>query len=245
MDDKYFELLKWNLDNVSDFDKNVIQKEFEIYENSVKDWSNYSGVLNLEGWKHPIFEYPNIHPIHKKIVETVSNLEVNKVCDLGAGAGSVAKYVYNSKKDIDLTCVEGYDVHLSQMKENFSENSFVIKPKIKVDATILKGTAQEIPLGDNSQDLVYTCTVMMHIPFLLAIKAAQEIARISNRYVLHLERKDGNVVIGNQKSNLNYLQIDYKNLYENLGFKTLEYYDFPYPEAEMYKCVYYLGEKIK
>jgi ubiquinone/menaquinone biosynthesis C-methylase UbiE len=240
----YIDLLKYNLNGVTVFNEDEIQSEINIYEDSIKNWENYSGVPNLLGWRHPVFQYPNIHPIHKKIVDTISFLDVKNVCDVGAGAGSVVKYVYNSNNKLNLTCIEGYDVHLSQMKENFDQSSPIIPPQINVPATIIKGIGQDLPLDDNSQDLIYTCTVMMHIPFLLAIKTAMEIARVSNKYVLHLERKDGNVVIGNQKSKLNFLQIDYKKLYENQGFKTINYYEFPYPEAEQHTCVYYLGEKI-
>lgn len=243
MDEKYLKLLKNNLNNHTSFNQEEIEEELSIFEKSILDWSNYSGVSNLSGWKHPYFEYPNIHPIHKKIVDTINNLDVFNVCDLGAGAGVVAKYVYNRKNNLNLSCIEGYDVHLSQMVENFSKFNQIIKPSIDVDAKIIKGVGHRIPLSDNSQDLVYTCTVLMHIPYLMAIKTIQEIARVTNKYVLHLERKDGNVVMGNQKSAINYLHIDYKKIYEELGFKTIDYYEFPYPEAEMYQCVFYLGEK--
>ena len=102
---------------------------------------------------------------------------------------------------------------------------------------------------DGSQDLIYTMTVMMHIPYLLAIKAIMELSRVTNKYVVHVERKDGNVVMGNQEnSQYNKLHIDYKGIYEHLGFKTLDYHEFPYTEGngEVYnhiKCIYYLGKK--
>jgi phospholipid N-methyltransferase len=241
--DKYLDLLPCNLEGIPSFDLDMLGEEFEIYNSGIQDWSVYGPTKSLDNWKNPPFEYPNIHPIHKKLVDTVSDLHVNTVCDIGAGAGVMAKYVYNSNRDIDLTCVEGSDIHISQMKENFDEENRVILPQIKVNANVIRGVAQEIPLPTNSQDLVYTCTVLMHIPYLMAIKAIEEISRVSHRYVLHLERKDGNVIMGKQKSALNLLQIDYQSVYSKLGFRTIKYEEFSYPEHEHLSCVYYLGEK--
>lgn len=243
LDKQYLDLLKCNTKKISGFDISLLKEEWDIYNTSLNDWSNYGGVPTLEQWKHPNYVYPNIHPIHKKIVDTVELLKPATVCDVGAGAGTVAKYVYNLDSSIQLNCVEGNDVHIEQMKNNFDHNFRIIPPYITVNANILKAAAQSIPIESNSQDLVYTCTVLMHIPFLMAVKAIQEIARINRKHVLHLERKDGNVVIGNQKSDLNYLEIDYPSIYEKLGFKTVKYEEFPYPENEHLSCIYYLGEK--
>ena len=239
------ELLNCNLENISNFDLDVVKEELKIYELSLHDWSVYGFVPTLEDWKPRNFEYPNIHPMRVKIVNTITSLPIHTICEIGAGAGIVAKYIYAANKNVDLTCVEGSDIHIEQMKQNFSGDSQIILPKMKVNANIMKGIAQDIPLPASSQDMVYTCTVLMHIPYFAAIKAIEDIARVSKRYVLHLERKDGNVIIGKQKSSLNYLKIDYPSVYEKLGFKTIKYEEFPYPEYEhenLY-CIYYLGEK--
>ena len=243
IDNSYLELLNCNLEKISKFDLDTLREEWIIYELSLHDWSIYDPVSRLEDWKHQYYVYPNIHPIHKKVIDTVASLPINTVCEIGAGAGTVAKYIYHTNNNIQLTCVEGSDIHLKQMQQNFNKNSQVILPQITVNANIIKGSAQEIMLPAASQDLVYTCTVLMHIPYLMAIKAIENMANISKKYILHLERKDGNIVMGRLKSPLNYLQIDYQMIYEKLGFRTIKYEEFPYPENDRLSCIYYLGEK--
>jgi hypothetical protein len=245
INDEYLKLLNCNLEKVSDFNLGILKEELEIYKSSLNDWATVNGVTEkLENYKHPVFEYPNIHPMTRKIVNTVTSLPVKTVCEIGAGGGRVAKYVYNANRNIELTCVEGSDLHIKHMKQNFDADCDIILPKMAVKANIIKGLAQDIPLSSVSQDLVFTCTVLMHIPYLMAIKAIQDIARVSKKYVLHVERKDGNVILGNQKSSLNLLQIDYQSVYEKLGFMTIRYEEFTYPEYENLTCVYYLGEKL-
>jgi ubiquinone/menaquinone biosynthesis C-methylase UbiE len=243
IDSEYLELLNCNLDGQTNFNLDMLKEELIIYKLATKDWSVYDTVATLEDWSPKHFTHLNMHPMHKKLIDTVTSFPINTVCEIGAGAGTIAKYIHNVNKNIKLTCVEGSDIHLEHMKQNFSKNSHTILPNITVNANIIKGVAQEIPLPSASQDLVYTCTVLMHIPYLMAIKAIQDISRVSKKYVLHLERKDGNVVIGKQKSSLNYLKIDYRQVYEKLGFKTIKYEEFPYPECETFSCIFYFGEK--
>jgi predicted RNA methylase len=243
------ELLSCNLENISDFPENVVEEEKNIYFNSVKSWNQYECVSSLEGWKDKKYgySYPNIHLHHRKIVDTIKNLKnIKSVCEIGAGAGVVSKYVYVTCPEIDLTCVEGADEHIVQMKENFKKESKIIEPFIDVDAKIIKSIAQEISLESESFDIVFTCTMMMHIPFILVPKAIMEINRISKRYILHVENQNNEinaVCAGFGKSQLNRLCIDYEKMYALLGVKTLikEIYKDPHANCD---CICFLGEKI-
>jgi len=237
--EEYKDLLSCNINGIdaTSFENDILEEEHQIYHDSIKDWSNYGFVDSLEGWVVKDHEYPVIHPTMKKILDEIKAIKPASVCEIGAGAGVVSKFVYDAlKSNVELHCVEGSPQHLSQMRENFKESSIVIAPQIEVKANIIEGTAQNIPLPDNSVDVVYTCTVMMHIPFLMIPAAAKEIARISSGYIIHSENHNNfvnTVTIGNQKSKLNLLQIDYPTLYQKLGIEEIKY-----EEAEEYNNYY-------
>lgn len=239
------ELLKCNLLKVVEFPEDLLAEESRLYEESVEDWLFYDCVPSLSGWKNGIYEYPSIHPIHNRVVETVRNLKAHRVCEAGSGAGVVAKYVYADVPGVELTCMEGSERHLNQMRENFDGLSGIIPPKMSVKANIVKGILQKAPFEDGLFDLVYTCTVMMHIPFLMVPKAVMELSRITNRYILHVENKNdkiNTVCMGRQRSPLNRLCVDYKRMYELVGVKTIKYEEFKDPHSES-TYVYFLGEK--
>ena len=241
------DMLKCNLSGVNDFPEWVLDEENKLYMDGVGGWRVYECVSTLSGWKSEMYEYPSIHLFHRKVVDTVKSLGINSVCEAGAGAGVVAKYVYASQKDLNFTCLEGSDKHLSQMRENFNESSGIISPKVTVNVNIVKGILQSIPFKDNYFDLVYTCSVMMHVPFLMVPKAVLELSRITRRYVLHVENKNdiiNTVCMGRQRFPLNRLCIDYERMYKMAGVNTLKYEVFKDPHSES-NCIYFLGEKVK
>jgi SAM-dependent methyltransferase len=246
--DLEFSLLNNNLQRFTEFDREVVENDIaRYYANTSRDWDDvYGHVENLSGWANSTYFFPNLHIHHKKIVDTVARLGARDVCEVGAGAGSVSKHVYAST-GANMTCLEGSDFHIAQMRENFSKESDIISPKIDVPANIVKGNIQHAPIADNQFDLVYTCTVMMHIPFLVIPRAALEIKRISKKYILHVENRNDVIncvhIPGDQKLALNYLCIDYRGMYEAIGVKTVAYEEYRDPHAE---CTYvmYLGEKV-
>ena len=102
----------------------ILERETKIYLDSLKTWENYGPVLTLDGWRHEIYEYPHIHPHYRKLLATIKRLSPKTVCEVGAGAGVVAKYVYDAMNgDVELSCVEGSSIHREHMKENFSASS--------------------------------------------------------------------------------------------------------------------------
>lgn len=244
------ELFKCNFRNVDVMSKCNIQKEMACYYQALAIEDNYGPILTLEGWIDPAYPYPNIHPYHAYIVDTVLSLPVTTVCDMGAGAGKITKYLYAKNPHLDITCIEHSETHLRQMHENFETRPYVMEPKGKVKAHICKGSLPDLFLfPDNTFEMVYTCTVMMHLPFVPAIFAAKELARITSRYILHIENKnlgpgdwDRAIIVPKSMSSVNFNAIDYRRVYEMLGFKTVKYFEFKDPNTPA-TYIYYLGEK--
>lgn len=228
-----------------------VDQELRLYEDALGNESNYSGVPTLEGWIDKGYEYPRVNPVHQKLLDVTKSLSINSVCELGAGCGKISKYIYAEKPNIQLTCVEHDSIHLAQIHENFKTKTHIIAPDIQVEANILKGSLHNLAmLPSNSFDLTFTCTVMMHLPFIIAVKAAEEIVRVSKKYILHIENKNQGgdwysmtIVKPAIMSNANLVGVDYQRLYEKLGVKTVLYYEYQDPASPATGIVY-LGEKI-
>ena len=77
------------------------------------------------------------------------------------------------------------------MIRNFKKNNpKITTPNIDVNAEFIKGFSQKMNIEDNQYDMVFTMTVMMHQPFIPALLTLCECARISKKYVLHIENKN-------------------------------------------------------
>ena len=218
----------------------------EDYFKSMQTWMNYpTQIPDLKGWVDSKGnKWPNLHPAHQHVVDTYKTYRPASVCEVGAGAGVVAKYVFAaSDQKVKLACVEGSATHLAAMKLNFSGTSDIIAPNIKVNAEVVKAAAQKIPFADNSYELVYTCTLMMHVPYIAAVLAACEMARVSSKYVLHVEgyHTDG---IAGFRDKYNLLLLDYERLYHKLGFQTVKKFFYQDPYSTEYDYIVYLAEKI-
>lgn len=228
-----------------------IDYELELYFKSLANESNYRGIPTLMGHNDPDYNYPHLNPIHQVLLDTVLSLQIKNVCDLGAGCGKISKFIYANRPEIDITCIENNAHHLIQMKENFETNTGIIKPNITVNAKQIKGCLPDLSsLSSEEYDLVFTCTVMMHLPFIVAVKSAQEIVRISKKFILHVENKNEgtswyNMTVVNVPgmSSFNCIGIDYVKLYESLGVKTLRYFEFK-DIASPATYVLYLGQKV-
>lgn len=244
-------LLTCNLKNMDIASICDVKREIALYEQSLVNESNYSGVPQLDGWIDEGFAYPVVHPLHKKILDITKDLAIDSICELGAGCGKISKYIYYQKPKIRMTCVEQDAKHLQQIQENFVTKTNIILPDIAVNAQVFKGSMHDLSfLPADNFDLVFTCTVMMHLPFIIAVKAAQEIVRVSKKYILHVENKNQGgdwysmaIVKPDTMSPVNLVGIDYVKLYESLGVKTIIYTECPYWGTPA-TAVIYLGEKI-
>lgn len=242
--DNYPELLYCNESYISVADRIDVANFLEKYFESQKNWMNYPlQVPDLQGWRdRKGHDYTNPHPALKHVVDYCVELNPASILDVGAGAGVVSKYIFAARDErVKISCLEGSEKHLAEMRENF-DNSDIIPPKIKVQAEIIKGVAQKLPFEDNSFELVFTCTVMMHNPYIAAVAAACELARVSSKYVLHVEgyHTDG---IAGFRDKYNLLMLDYQRLYERLGFKTLKKFFYRDPYVKEYDYIVYLAQK--
>ncbi len=245
------ELFKCNLSHRNVAAECDIDGQMKLYQAALADESNYKGMACLEDWDNG-YLYPAMHPAHQVISDIVTSLAINSICEVGAGCGRVSKYVYAKNPALDLTCIEHNSFHFSHIKENFEERTWVVQPDIIVKANLIKACLPNLSqVASNNFDLVFTCTVMMHLPFIPAIFSALELVRISKRYILHVENKNQGdewynmtIVKPPTMSPINYLGIDYVKLYESLGVKTIQYREFKDPLSPA-TFIVYLGEKVQ
>ncbi len=244
----YPELLLCNEAHVSVADKIDVSKVMENYFEQTKNWQNYRYLHeSLKSWDSSVGEvWPNIHTTHRHVVDACVTLGVANICDVGAGAGSVSKFIAaeTEGKGVKLTCLEGSDRHIEHMRENFN-NSDAIVPKIKVTAEIVKGFIQNNSFKDGQFDMVFSCTVLMHMPYMAAVLAIAEMTRISSRYVLYVDGYHIDGIPKYYKNKYDRLLVDYEALHQKLGYKTIrkEFHRDPY--SKDYEFIVYLAEKIK
>jgi len=251
---KLFHLLNCNKNNY-DFtahsSRKVIGQRKRYFKYLEKDFDQiHPTVPTLEDWYNKDTVYPNLHPAHQKVVDTVTDLNPVSICEVGAGAGVVSKYVFNAHPEVELTCIEPNKQNFKLIHKNFKKNSKIIKPFLDVKANIINASGQKIPLENNSIEFVFTCTVLMHVPFLMIPDTVSEISRVSSKYIFHVENpndKINAVHIPNKKLKfdrvLNKLEINYETIYESLGFSVIEKDTWKDPVAD---CDYvsYLYKKI-
>ena len=262
--EQYKRLFNTNLQNTS-FDKvlndDVLIKELEAFDKSTADQVNYVSKMDLQKWSFKVNgvdkgdEYETIKvngiPVLKKyLYDIVPTLNVKSVLDGGAGGGMNTKILSTKlDKDTKFICVENYKKHCEHIKANLGDKYNVNKPHVRVnDFEVINASLHNIPLEDNSVELAFTHAVMSHIPFLPSVLAIKELARVSSKYVLHIEQKNSVqsiVVPGYTKHSTNKgCTMNYPKIYEELGFKQISYEETPLGVGKQIMCVY-LGEKIK
>ena len=118
--------------------------------------------------------------LSKIIIETNSK----KILDVGAGEFTqfylVKKKLIN--KNYELSKDAGLDLSFKRLH---SGKNFLNQNNIKVDY-ILEADASNIPISDNSFDLIYTCHCLEQVPYLFQ-KSVQEMVRVSSKYVVLIE----------------------------------------------------------
>ncbi len=118
--------------------------------------------------------------LSKIIIETNSK----KILDVGAGEFTqfylVKKKLIN--KNYELLKDAGLDLSFKRL---YSGKNFLNQNNTKVDY-ILEADASNIPISDNSFDLIYTCHCLEQVPYLFK-KSVQEMVRVSSKYVVLIE----------------------------------------------------------
>ena len=249
--DNLLDLLNCNLQNNVFTEEDVLNiwNDLNFYIDSTKNMNMYPPCPTLESWYGKgDGVFPDIHPHHKHLLGLIKKFNVTQTLDCGAGCGMITKYILadNEDKDMKLTCVEGHSKHLSQMLENFQTRTHIITPAIKVDAKLLHSSLTKIDLPNNSQEFVFSCTVIMHIPFIAAIASIVEMVRVSSKYICHIENPNdvlNSVVRGQTQMPHQGLSIDYKKLYKKLGLDIVHYETAPHPDNPGCNFVYLVAEK--
>lgn len=105
----------------------------------------------------------------ERIEETVGMIPkgVTSIADIGCGSGLFLNYI---KENTDISRLIGVD---------FSEDAMKM---LKVDRKV--GDITNIPLEDNSYDLVSALEVLEHLDLEEYKKAKEELVRVSKRYIL-------------------------------------------------------------
>jgi len=224
-----YDLLDCNLDNIDLFKvigKDGVDAEIRRYEDVTRTERNYHTVApTLAHWYgRDKIVYPEPYGHTGFILDAVKKHRPKTILEAGAGCGRIAKMVYDVMDgNIDLYCVENNKLHWNQMNENFITMQY--EPKRVIKANTFHGSITSMPQFEDGQlDFVYTHTVMMHIAYLSALMTAIELARVTSKYICHVENKDDKrCVYPKNTPEFNKLRIDYRKLYGKLGFETEVY----------------------
>ena len=261
--DLYKQLFNTNLNNINYNDMITdidIKNELKSYDKSCSCGQNYVSNLKLENWGGVGDDLNNkkMGWSYRKLYEEILRLKPKTLLEAGAGGGINIKILYSlfnkqGHKTEMMYCVENAKNHYEQILENIHTRYTVNKPHIRIpeeEIRVFHDSIHRIPLPDNSIELVFSHAVLAHIPYIPVIKVIQELARISSKYIFHIEHKNTDVniqVSGYTKHKVNKLCLNYPKIYNLLGFKTLIYEErvLDYnnsPTNKQVMCIF-LGQK--
>jgi predicted RNA methylase len=239
----YLELLDCNKnrerlsESVSDTE---IESELEVYHQSTFKKTNYDTVPTLDEWKEEVTP----HKFASEIAKYSKLLSCKNICEIGAGCGNICKWVKFSNPVANVTAVENDDGHFRLLTNNIIDTPNYLEPHGKFDITLLQQSAHKLDFADKQFDMVYTCTVMMHIPFLPQLGILCELSRISSKYIMHVENVVACTVIGDMKNlHLNTRTTDYEKAYGLLGYHTLVSEVGEYPNEPGHHYILYIAER--
>ncbi len=243
----YRELLRCNtnlVDVAQELGEPRVVENLRTYEESTTRDANYvSPGTTLEAWRdlnHP-------HPFAQHIALICASLNLDTILDAGCGVGTITKFIRTVvNPEVRIHCIEGNTNTYKYLQENFFDNYSILPPYIMPQNTTTHcGSLHDLSrFKDGEFDLVFTCTVAMHLPFIPGVAILSELARVTSRYILHVENVRPCTAIGEMKyKRENTLGVDYEKLYEKLGFRCLINFvnDYPYEAGHKYRV--YLGEK--
>lgn len=106
------------------------------------------------------------------IYNIVKIKKFDSVCEVGCNIGN------NLSRLKGLCLSYGVDINENAIKKGLEKYPFI---------KFVKGSIYEIPLQDNSFDLVFTRGVLIHIPPEDRKQALKELKRISKKYIVNIE----------------------------------------------------------
>ena len=156
------------------------------------------------------------------LVEQLKELQFNSFFEAGCGFGWNVRRVKDEFADV---AVGGLDFSLSQL---YNSKSYLDGYPIPV----ANGDNCSMPFKDNAFDIGFSLGVFMNIHPDKIQSALQEMARVSGKYIIHLEYDENNTTEQLREKRAfktNIVSHDYKKLYEDMGLKVLKcatYRDF-------------------
>jgi len=225
-------------------------KDIDKYNKSLTSFENYIPQPTLESWYDSKHIYPNIDPRHRFIVDTIKNNNYQKIIDLGSGAGCVSKSIFAEHQNIieELVCVEHNITHFNQMIDNFEKRPNIVPPNVKVNSTTINKDIYSVlkSYPDNYFDVGFTCTVLMHIPYVLSVMIIKEMTRVCKN-VIHAENQNDMincVVVGKTSLKEQYACINYRTIYEKLNFDIKQCDRVKDPYANCYYIYFHAKKKL-
>lgn len=110
--------------------------------------------------------------VHRKQLQKMLKLcSPNSVLEIGVGQGRLFSRINHISK-------VGIDISINMLARGCKKKDFT---------DIVEADAGNLPFKDRSFDLVYTCTVLLHIPNSLIETAISEMKRVADRYIFIIE----------------------------------------------------------
>jgi SAM-dependent methyltransferase len=251
------DIYRYTINNKSQLSNRKILSFMKRYTQILRQEDNYPNPGDkLEDWidPHGHTYSTSLHPVQEFVISRLMKLDVKSVLDIGAGPGLISKFIYarfqDEGREIALTCLEHSKIRVELMKSNFDSSTQIIEPFRDILANIINSHAGKLPLRDDSIDVAFTCTVLQHLPFPYSIDVVKEMARVSSKYVLHVEGFHPDGIIRTRKTRLGRILSKKEELlpslpylYDSLGFDTLELSTGKFPYQEEYRYYIFLGRK--
>jgi len=186
-----------------------------------KDYWNIRGEAYMFDILQTGFEEREIF-FQNLLINQLQNLSFESIFEAGCGFGwnvKKIKQVFPEKK------VGGLDFSVPQLK-----NSETYLQGMNI--TLSQGDILHMPFKDNEFDVGFSMGVFINVHSKNIYKAANEMKRVSKKYIIHIEYDENNTteqLREHRKPKTNIISHDYKKVYENLGLKTivfLTYKDF-------------------
>jgi len=199
---------------------------------SQKDYWNTRGEAYMSDILDSGFEDRELF-FQNLLIDHLKQLEFISIFEAGCGFGWNVKRI---KQEFCDKVVGGVDFSLPQLKnaENYIGG---------LDIKLLQGDIINMPFKENEFEIGFSIGVFMNIHKKNIYKAANEMKRVSKKYIIHLEYDEDNTterLREYRKPKTNIISHDYREIYENLGLKTIvfkTYKDFNDSYEEHLKSV--------
>lgn len=106
------------------------------------------------------------------IYNTVKMHKIKSVCEIGCNVG------HNLSRLDNLTITCGIDINESALEKGREKYPFV---------NFIKGSIYDLPLYDNSFELVFTRGVLIHVAPVDRIRVLEEMKRVSSKFIINIE----------------------------------------------------------